>query len=157
MNPYEKYLAGRDPLTVLSNTPQQIREMLAKFDDQKMKQSYEPGKWDATHIFHHLAQCEMMFGTRYRQAATLDNFVVQPFDQDAWMTREPIGDGKSAAAAFLAMREMNLALIKSFSESDRARAFSHPDLGPMTINGLMELIAGHDLNHLGQLEQIADD
>jgi hypothetical protein len=35
------------------------------------------------------------------------------------------------------------------------RLVTHPERGEMTFKTLVETMAGHDLNHLGQLERIA--
>ncbi len=154
MNPYAKYLGNRDPLTVLTETPHRISELLSKLGPQGMSLTYQPGKWNVAQILTHLAQVELMFGTRFRQAATIDGYVIQPFDQDNWMAREPVGDGRVEAAAFLSLRQWNLGFYRGLSGTDRERILNHPEQGVMTINDLMALVAGHDINHIEQLEKI---
>jgi len=155
MNPYRSYLGERDPLAVLGETPPRIRELVAKLGPDGLERSYAPGKWTARQIIAHLAQVEMMFGTRFRQALTLDDYVVQPFDQEIWMSREPLPEAATALEALCAMRQWNLALFRSLSPDDRSRTFSHPERGVQSVDWMLELLAGHDLNHLTQLEIIA--
>jgi hypothetical protein len=47
-----------------------------------------------------------------------------------------------------------LLVIESTSESDRSRPATHPERGTMTFWTIVETMAGHDLNHLGQLERL---
>jgi hypothetical protein len=91
---------------------------------------------------------------RFRLALTTTDYVVQPFDQDAWMAREPETDGAEALAAWMAMRQMNLGLIRSFTGEDRQRRFRHPERGDLTIWDYVETLAGHDLHHLPQLRAV---
>lgn len=153
MNPYAKNLGERDALTVLAETPRLLASHASRIGD--MTRSYQDGKWSLAQIFSHLLHVELMFGTRFRQALTQSNFVVQPFDQDLWMDREPVGNGSTELEALLALRRWNLALWQSFSPEDLRRSFSHPERGNMTIQDMLELVAGHDLNHLSQIEIIA--
>ncbi len=53
----------------------------------------------------------MMFGTRFRQAATLDDYVAQPFDQDQWMAREPLPESAEAMEALCGMRQWEPGLL----------------------------------------------
>jgi hypothetical protein len=50
---------------------------------------------------------------------------------------------------------MNIALFASLSEADRAITLSHPDYGSLTVDWIIHQMAGHQIHHLKQLEQIA--
>ena len=67
----------------------------------------------------HLAQAEMVFGNRLRFGLAEEDYVIQPFDQDAWMRVEPRVDGHAALAAYLGLRQMNLALCRSLTPEQR--------------------------------------
>ncbi len=43
-----------------------------------------PGKWNAREIVCHLADTELVFAFRLRQAIAEPDHIVQPFDQDKW-------------------------------------------------------------------------
>jgi uncharacterized damage-inducible protein DinB len=155
MNPYREQLGDRDPLGVLSETPWRVRALAERIGAAGLDRSYAPGKWTARQVLAHLAQVEMMFGTRFRQAVTLERYTVQTFDQDGWMAREPLPDAATIINALCGMREWNLAFFRSLSPEERARTFSHPERGTQSVAWMLELLAGHDLNHLAQLEVIA--
>ncbi|MBE3073088.1 MAG: DinB family protein [Acidobacteria bacterium] len=155
MNPYQASLGSRDPLTSLAETPDRIRELVGRMGTADFTRPHAPGKWNAREILVHLAQAEMAFGMRVRLALSSATYVVQPFDQDAWMAREPLVEATAALAAYYAMRRWNLPLFRSLSPEERAKTFQHPERGAITISTLLETLAGHELHHLTHLERIA--
>jgi hypothetical protein len=155
MNPYAASLGDRDALSVLADTPARIRKLVAAIGPGGLSRSYAPGKWNARQLLVHLAQTELAFGVRARMALTTDGYVVQPFDQDQWMAREPAIDGDVALAAYEATRAMNLAMFRSLSPEERRRKFLHPERGPLELQEIPALLAGHELHHLKHFEEIA--
>ncbi|MFN7945453.1 MAG: DinB family protein [Blastocatellia bacterium] len=151
MNPYSRWIEGKDAMKVVAETAGRVRELCARIGTEGMSQPWAPGKWTIRQIVSHLAQCEMIFGSRFRQAVTPDDYVVQLFDQDQLMAREPVPDDDQALDAFCAMREWNLTFWRSLNEEDWARRMKHPERGEVTVRELLETMAGHDLNHLEQL------
>src|SRR5919201_3429945 len=126
MNPYGKFLGDRNPLEALSDSPARIGALVESWRPDVFARSYAQGKWDARQILIHLAHVEMALGYRARQALTISSYQVTPFDQDAWLAKDPSLDGPSAYRAYRGLRELNLALFRNLSAEDRARTFSHP-------------------------------
>src|SRR6266699_1393041 len=84
MNPYASYLGTQDPVTVLSATALRLQQIAGSLGEKRIAAPLAPGKWSPREVFIHLADCELAFGFRYRQALAEDNHLVQPFDQDGW-------------------------------------------------------------------------
>lgn len=154
-NPYEKYLAGQSPLPVLASTAERIRSIVERLGPQRADAAPAPGKWSAREIVCHLADCELGFGFRLRQTLAEDQHVIQPFDQERWAVNYSGYSMKDALAAFGAVRGWNLALLRSLSPEVHSKPVTHPERGAMTFYTIVETMAGHDLNHLGQLDAIA--
>lgn len=155
-NPYATYVAGQDLQRSLEQTPSRIEQVVRGWSPDAFDRSHAPGKWTARQLLVHLAQAEMVFATRLRFGVAEDGYVIQPFDQDAWMEAEPRGDGYEALAVYLALRRMNLALGRSLTPAQRARTFTHPHHGAITVEWVMSFFAGHELNHLPQIEKVAE-
>ena len=96
-----------------------------------------------------------MFAFRLRQTLAEDHHVIQPFDQDLWAKSYPSCDAQLALAALSAVRAWNLALIRSVKPVDLAKPVTHPERGTMTFQTIVETMAGHDRNHIKQIEAIA--
>src|SRR5450755_49538 len=95
-NPYAQHLGSRDALEVLSETAGRLQALVATLGPARMKESYAPGKWTLNTVLCHLADCELTFGYRWRQAAAQPHHVIQPFDQDAWAVNYAGLDGNAA-------------------------------------------------------------
>jgi hypothetical protein len=106
-------------------------------------------------ILCHLADCEIAFSFRWRQTLAETGYVAQSFDQDRWAPRYPSISGDDALRTFLALRGWNGILLDRLGPDDWSRALLHPELGEMTFGTLVGTMAGHDLNHLAQLNEIA--
>ncbi len=155
MNPYASFLGDRVPLEVISTTAKQLRHYADVFGSRRLDQSPAPGKWSAREILCHLADCEIVFAYRLRQAAAEEHHVIQPFDQDKWAAAYAAFDGTAALAVFSSVRQWNILFIKKASPQMLAKILTHPERGEMTLQTVVETMAGHDINHLGQLERLA--
>ena len=153
-NPYAQHLAGRDALEVLSETPARLKALVDALGPDGMMQSYAPGKWTLNTVLCHLADCELTFGYRWRQVVAQPHHIIQPFDQDAWATHYNGLDPKVALAAFCANREWSVSWLKTLTPVALAKPVSHPERGELTLHKLLQMTAGHDLNHLAQFEKV---
>jgi hypothetical protein len=81
---------------------------------------------------------------------------VQPFDQDVWAETFAYAKRDSAASleAFRVLRENNLAMLKALPKNLWENYGMHQELGKETITHIVRMFAGHDLNHLAQVENI---
>jgi len=156
VNPYEKFLDGRPLETILAATTNAIAEYLEVIGADRVDVSPAPGKWSAAEIVCHLADCEMVFGFRLRQTLAEDGPTIQPFDQEKWAANYRGMPASLALETFTVVRKWNLRLIHAALPAAAGRTVIHPERGAMTFQTLVETMAGHDLNHLGQLRRIAD-
>ena len=154
MNPYASHLGERSPLDVISETPGRLAQLLETIGQERSETPPAPGKWSARDIISHLADAELVFAFRLRQTLAEDHHVIQPFDQDLWAKAYPACDVKSALAVVSAVRAWNLALIRSVKPADLAKPVTHPERGTMTFQTIVETMAGHDRNHIKQIEAI---
>jgi hypothetical protein len=155
-NPYDKFLDGRPLEAILGSTPETLSSLLDKIGVEKSTKAPAPGKWSAAEIVAHLADCELVFAFRLRQTLAEDGPVIQPFDQDRWAATYAGIAASDALTTFAAMRNWNLVLIRKSLPAAAGRTVTHPERGTMTFKTIVETMAGHDLNHLGQLKRIVD-
>jgi hypothetical protein len=133
-----------------------LSELASALGSSGLERSTASGKWSARQILCHLADCEIAFGFRLRQALAEDFHIIQPFDQDLWARSYDAYSAAQALDAFSSARSWNVALIERLDAAALAKPLRHPERGDMTFQVLVETMAGHDLNHLKQLQTIAD-
>lgn len=155
MNPYASHLDERAPLDLIGETPRRLRDLIETIGGERLDLPPGPGKWSARDILSHLADGEIAFAFRLRQTLAEDHHVIQPFDQDRWAKSYPESDARLALDAFTALRAWNIALIRGLKPEDLSKPVTHPERGAMTFQTLVETMAGHDRNHIRQIEAIA--
>ena len=156
LNPYEEFLDGRPVEEILAATPGELKSALDAIGPERVAVAAAPGKWSAAEIACHLADCELVFGFRLRQTLAEDGPTIQPFDQDKWAAAYPGVAASQALETFTALRGWNLRLIREALPAAAGRTATHPERGTLTFQLIVETMAGHDRNHLGQLRRIAE-
>ena len=155
LNPYAKFLGGRPLESILAATASTLSTLIDKIGPDRATRPPAPGKWSPTEIVCHLADCEIAFAFRLRQTLAEDNHTIQPFDQEKWAVIYPGFAAAPALAAFTALRNWNLILVGEAMPASSGRRATHPERGAMTFATIVETMAGHDLNHIAQLERLA--
>jgi hypothetical protein len=148
-------LGSQEPVDAMASSARRIEEVARRLGPAGLEKSSAPGKWSGTQILAHLADAEIGVAFRVRQVLAEDNHTIQPFDEGAWARRYTAVDPQAALASFLALRAWNVALFRTLGPQELAREAYHPERGPETLETIVRMLAGHDLNHLAQLEKIA--
>jgi uncharacterized damage-inducible protein DinB len=149
-------LEGADPLKSQAAAPKKIARLIKGASPAKLRKRPAPGKWSVAEIIAHLADCEIVTGWRMRQILGAPGTPIQPFDQDAWAIalHYEKRDARKSLAQFQALREANLSLLKSLSPEQWDHFGMHAERGQESIRHLASLNAGHDINHIKQIERI---
>jgi hypothetical protein len=155
MNPYAAHLEGRDPFAVIAETPQELAGIIRSLSPQTLDTAPAPGKWSIRQILAHLADCEVVFGFRFRQTVAEDRPTIHPFDQDRWAANYDGYDALTALETFTALRRWNILFLSALPQEAFARQMTHPERGTMPLRIVVETMAGHDRNHFKQIERIA--
>ena len=154
MNPYAGYLDGRDVVEILRATPAELQQLIGGKTVEQMDAPTAPGKWSLREILAHLADCELVWAWRIRQALETPGAMVAAFDQDVWATRYAAYSAELSLRTFLSLREWNLAVLTTVTAQERRNELTHPERGTFPLQELLEMIAGHDLNHLVRLRAL---
>ena len=152
--PYAQHLGGRDPVDVLRTSLADYQSARARIATDAWSTPLGPGKWTLHQVMVHVMQWEMIFGVRLRCALAVPGYVVQPLDQDPFMTEADALDGATAFMAFDAVRQTHLRLAASLSPDTRRRAVTHPERGTIDVDDLLVTLAGHSVHHLKQIQAV---
>ena len=146
----------KNPLAVQRATPARLARLVRGLSRTQLRRRPAPGKWSINEIVAHLADTELVGGYRIRTILGKNRAPIQGFDQDAWAARGSYNrvDARRAIERFRVLREGNLALIRSLSPRQMKQYGMHSERGKETISRIVHMFAGHDVNHLGQIERI---
>jgi hypothetical protein len=154
MNPYERFLEGNDPYKLMSATPKRLQALVKGLTPAQLKRRVNKDKWSIHEILEHLADRELMFASRCRLIAFEDRPYLAPFDQDRWSVGKAREKASTADALslFEALRKTQLGLYKAAGPETHARTGTHPERGEVSMRITFETCAGHDVNHLRQVQ-----
>ena len=154
LNPYAKFLGDARPHDVLDMTAVTIARLIRNSDNAQLTRAPAPGKWSIRDILCHFADSEITFSFRLRQTIGEAHHTIQPFDQDNWTSPYPSLDAREALDAFTASRRWNMFFIRAVGPAAESKPVTHPERGEMTFRTIIETMAGHDINHLRQIEKL---
>jgi hypothetical protein len=151
------YVDGVDPLRVQRTTPAKLAAAIKGLEKKRLRHRPAPGKWSIAEILAHLADTEVVASWRMRLILGQNGTPVTAFDQDVWATTFDYqhSDAKASLATFGLLRQNNLALLKAIPKEKWENYGIHQERGKETIAHIVRMFAGHDLNHLRQVEELA--
>src|SRR5215475_6031884 len=151
------YVEGQDAIKVQRATAGKLKKLSSGLTTSQLKWRSEPGKWSIAEIIAHLADAEIVASWRMRSVIGENGITIQPFDQDAWASVfEYRGrDAKRSLEVFRVLRENNLAMLKEIPRETWENYGMHLERGKESIAHLVRMFAGHDTNHVLQVEGIA--
>lgn len=153
---YVDALAGDDPVLAMDGAPKRFARLLAGLTESQLAIRPAPGKWSMKEILAHLADGEVILGSRIRFAAAMDRPPIHGYDQDAFV--ENLGVGKAKAKelldAWAAVRKVNVALLRRLPPAAFEKVAIHSERGEESVRAMVVMYAGHDRIHEAQLETL---
>lgn len=150
------FVGDDDPMQILTSTPARLTSLVARADRPTRARKPAPSRWSIDEIAAHLADAELVGGYRLRMIAATNGTPIQAFDQDQWAATFNYAacDAEESARLFAAHRTGTLRMLAQLSPERFDHHGVHQERGIETIRHLMRLYAGHDRNHLAQIEAI---
>ncbi len=150
------YVEGKRPLAVQAATAKKLERMIEGVPTAKLRKRPAAGKWSVSEIVAHLADTEVIVAFRMRVILAAPGSPVAAVDQDSWVTSGHYEkrDPRKSVELFRVVREANLALFKSLTPQQWKHHGMHSERGRETIEQIVRMYAGHDINHLLQMERI---
>lgn len=156
MRKIDAYRAGRAPLPLLKTGPSKIARAVAGLRKDQLRRRPAPSKWSINEIVGHLVDTEYVYGFRLRMALSESGRPVLAYDQPTWtkVLKHQRRSAPQMMEAIQTMRRATLEVVQSVPRRAWNRYGLHPERGKETVRRTLELVAGHDLNHLDQIRAI---
>ena len=150
------YSEGKEPMRLQQAAPKKLAGLIKGKKKQQLTRRPGPGKWSIAEIIAHLADSEIAISWRLRQILSSNGIPIQAYDQDAWATTLDYAhrDPRESLEVYRVLREANLALLKAAPRQLWENYGVHQERGNESVAHVVRMVAGHDLNHLGQVEKI---
>jgi DinB superfamily len=152
----KRKLGHQDPLKVQAATGKKLARSIRGKSPAALRKRPAPDKWSAAEILAHLTDLEVVQGWRMRSILGQPGIAIQAFDQDAWVVASHYDnkDARKSLEQFLVLRQMNLALLKTLTAEQSKHHGMHSERGEESIERIVRMVAGHDVNHLEQIQAL---
>jgi tRNA-binding protein len=152
------FVGSHDPLQVLAATPSRVGTAMAGRSEEDLRWTPSADRWSIAAIVAHLADAEIVAGYRLRMILANPGSPIQPFDQNQWASAFSYRtqDAFSCLTTFSAVRTSTLRLLDGLDEAKLDHWGMHEERGRETVRHLIRLYAGHDLNHLQQIDRLIE-
>jgi hypothetical protein len=157
----------------LARTPATLERLVAGRGAAALSKRPDAKNWSPTEILCHLRDVEELFQVRFHTILALDEPTIlvlgaqpehfvpwrlparHPLDPNVWAEERQYArsDPHEALAAFQKRRAEVVTLLGELSEAERQRGGIHLARGRLTLAQWAASLAGHDDNHLAQLER----
>jgi DinB superfamily len=153
------HVEGQDALKIQRATAPKLKKLIHGLTPKQLRWQPEAGKWSIAQILAHLADAEIVASWRMRSVIGQDGITIQPFDQDSWASafQYQKRDAKRSLEVFRVLRENNVAMLKEIPREAWNNHGMHQERGKETIAHLTRMFAGHDTNHVVQVEGIVTE
>jgi hypothetical protein len=150
------YVQDKQPLVVQAATPKKLSRLIKGVSTTKLRRRSAPETWSVSEIIAHLADAEIVGGFRLRFILGSPGAPIVAYDQDEWARSGHYDqrDPRKSVAHFCVLREWNIALLKTLTPEQWKHYGVHSERGRESIGQIVRMFAGHDINHLQQIEEI---
>lgn len=138
----------------VSRGPGQVSRIFSILTDKQLRAPLAPGEWSPADILAHLRAADDIQSVRAYMILARDEPPLPAFDERAWaevagyLTLHP-----RASLDLYFRRRIELAhMLRSVAPADFERVGIHETLGRLTLQAVLENLASHEEEHVGQLE-----
>jgi uncharacterized damage-inducible protein DinB len=144
-------------LDTAEKSPEQVARAVMGLPAKVLQYKPSPNKWSVQEILAHLADSELVYGYRLRQAIADKEPTFAPIDQEAWAANlgymEPTPP--ELIALYSLLRRANLRVLRRLKPADLEKGGFHPEhKRKVTVGEIVQMMAKHGPNHLEQIERL---
>ena len=142
----------------IASTPHRLRSAVAGLSPSQLDTQYRPGGWTVRQVVHHLPDVYLNSYVRFKRTLTEDQPVICTYHEDRWAE---LPDGKTAAIEVSldlleALHTRLVAVLRSLTPDDLARTLDHPEIGILSLDGMLALYAWHGDHHIAHITSLRE-
>src|SRR5919204_3589881 len=146
-----------DAIEAIAALPGKMRAAVSGLSELQLDTPYRPGGWTVRQVVHHVPDSHINAYTRLKLAITENNPTIKPYDQDAFAQlpdqRMPIDVSLSLLDALHARWTT---VLRALTPDQFARPMFHPEIGPITVDYLVQLYSWHSRHHVAHIMRLRE-
>ncbi len=149
-------MTNKERIARLGRFPVELEAVVGTLDDERLDTPYGPGKWTVRQLVHHLADSHMNAFIRMKLIVTETNPLLRCYEQTDW-AKTADGASGDIAPSLNILRGLHLrwcVMLNSLDDGVFEQTAQHPELGPVTLQSLVEDYYNHCDNHLKHITDL---
>ena len=140
-------------IAAIRDTPAALRAAVKGLTAEQIETPYRDGGWTIRQVVHHVPESHMNAFVRFKLALTEDNPTIKPYEEDRWVKLGDIPRTPIATSLDLLdlLHQRWVALLEVMKDGDFTRPLVHPDIGPITLDRLLQTYAWHGPHHVAHV------
>lgn len=141
----------------LDALPRDLRQALAELPPDRLDTPYREGGWTARQVVHHLADSHLNAYTRIKLALTEDTPAIKTYEEQLWaeLPDGRTGDPEPSLAMLDGIHRRLTILLETLTPEQFARTATHPQLGQVSVDFLVQMYAWHCRHHLAHIRSVS--
>jgi hypothetical protein len=140
----------------LAAAPGTIRSLVTGASEATLDTPYRPGGWTVRQVVHHVPDSHMNGYIRMKWALTEDQPLIKVYAEAKWAE---LPEARSAPVALSldlldAIHRRWTALLRALPAQDFEKTYTHPELGPLSLDVALALYAWHGKHHAGHIRHV---
>lgn len=143
-------------IRILASTPAKVNALVAPLTEAQLRWRPSTHEWSIKEVLCHLRDTARLHGDRMRRVAYEDNPTLPAWDEAAAARDQKYQDDVTEAVlpAYVQARGATIELLAGLAPEALLRPGVHAESGPLTLEGLIDSSANHDLDHMAQLRRL---
>jgi len=140
----------------IAATPERMRKAVEGMKEQQLNTPYREGGWTVRQVVHHVPDSHMNSYIRFKLALTEHEPTIKPYDEAQWAELIDAKDAPIETSLQLleALHHRWVMLLRSLSDEDVKKQFTHPELGLVSIDKYIALYAWHGKHHVAHIMSV---
>ena len=135
-----------------------MRSAVSGLSDAQLDTPYRDGGWTVRQVVHHVPDSHVNSYIRFKFALTENEPTIKPYDENLWATlidatTLPV---EPSLRLLEGLHERWAAFLRSLSEADVKRKFTHPEIGTITVDQYISLYAWHSKHHVAHITTLRE-
>jgi hypothetical protein len=142
----------------IEKTPAKFRTAVERLTPRQLDTPYRDGGWTVRQLIHHLADSHLNSYVRFKLALTEEQPTIKGYDEKLWAELPDTRDTpvETSLALLEALHQRWVVLLRSMKPADFARAFRHPERGPVSLDTAVAMYAWHGRHHTAHVTALRE-
>ena len=148
----------REMIRELEQFPAQLRAAVEGLNPEQLDTRYRPDGWTIRQVVHHLPDSHMNSYVRFKLAVTEEVPTIRTYEEARWAELEEArtADPELSLSLLEALHARWTLFLAQVPESGWSRTMAHPEMGPLTMDDLLQLYVWHCRHHFAHITNLKD-